>query len=446
MAGYKDIYKNYKAQNGTYPSVKELLGLVGQDTGEPYPSAESLLGLGDPNDNVPLMLRGVNATSPMDEEGLPSISPDVAKIQSTEPKKVSAASDSAMKGTQKSPAKPAEKTGSNLLEDKEYEDASDKARQDKLYAMLNQISSKFGDSLANLGASQGAGAKDTFSDINQELVKSSESPVQQLKAKRDQYESMIKNKRSREMNDPRSVASKSYQDLYRSLGGKVTGNESASELEEPIKYAQQKYSVDESKKNRMLQYAMMKDNKSQANEMKKEGFIKDLRKEVVASAPYKTALQGKRINEMLEKFNQNPTGYSDYGTLMGALKALQGDESVIREAEIKMGMQAGSLGDKIQNEWSKAASGQMLQPEQRKAIIGAAKIMSDISANNFRSHADPYLLQAQRMGLPTNEIFPEFSGVGKSKVVTVTLKDGSQIRVNKDKLSQIDKADILKVE
>lgn len=442
MANYKDLYKNFKSQNGAYPSVKELLGLVNPAdiNAEPTPSAEQLLGLGDPNP-VPLMLRGVAPQIIEKEMEAPApISRTPASSGLTSP-----SSETQIKEASKKIEEP---TKSDRLEDTEYEDASEKARQDKLYAMLNSISSKFGDSVANVGASIGSGTKDNFGDVNQELVKNADSPLSALKMKREQYEAMIKNKRSREMNDPKSVASKSYQDLYRSLGGKVTGNETASELEEPIKYAQQKYSVDESKKNRALQLAMMKESKSQATDMKKESFIKDIRKEVVASAPYKTALQGRRINEMLTKFNENPTGYSDYGTLMGALKALQGDESVIREAELKMGMQAGSLSDKISNEWSKAASGQMLQPEQRKAIIGAAKIMGDISAHNFESHANPYLLQAQRLGLPTNEIFPEFSKVGQSGsgVVTVTLKDGSQIKVKKDKLDQIDKADILKVE
>lgn len=442
MANYKDLYKNFKSQNGAYPSVKELLGLVNPAdiNAEPTPSAEQLLGLGDPNP-VPLMLRGVAPQIIEKEMEAPApISRTPASSGLTSP-----SSETQIKEASKKIEEPVK---SDRLEDTEYEDASEKARQDKLYAMLNSISSKFGDSVANVGASIGSGTKDNFGDVNQELVKNADSPLSALKMKREQYEAMIKNKRSREMNDPKSVASKSYQDLYRSLGGKVTGNETASELEEPIKYAQQKYSVDESKKNRALQLAMMKESKSQASDMKKESFIKDIRKEVVSSAAYKTALQGRRINEMLMKFNENPTGYSDYGTLMGALKALQGDESVIREAELKMGMQAGSLSDKISNEWSKAASGQMLQPEQRKAIIDAAKIMGDISAHNFESHANPYLLQAQRLGLPTNEIFPEFSGVGQSDsgVVTVTLKDGSQIKVKKDKLDKIDKADILKVE
>lgn len=428
-------------QNGSYPSVKELLGLVGQNTGEPNPSTESVLGMGDPNDEVPLMLRKIAPVidnSEMEVSTPNSIIP--SSVSHISP--ISAAQSKAVSQNTE------ERKPSSGLEDTEYDDAYGKATQDKFYAMMNQISSKFGDSVSNAGASIGAGTRDNFADINQELVKNADSPLLALKAKRDQYEAMIKNKHSREMSDSNSVASKSYQDLYRSLGGRVSGNESASELEDPIKYAQQKYSVDESKKNRALQLAMMKDNKSQAQDMKKEGFLKDIRKEVVASAPYKAALQGRRINEMLNKFNENPTGYSDYGTLMGALKALQGDESVIREAEIKMGMQAGSLSDKISNEWSKATSGQMLQPEQRKAIIAAAKIMGDISARNFKLHADPYLLQAQRMGLPTNEIFPEFSGVGKSDngAVTVTLKDGSQIKVRRDKLDKIDKADILKVE
>jgi hypothetical protein len=116
-------------------------------------------------------------------------------------------------------------------------------------------------------------------------------------------------------------------------------------------------------------------------------FIRDLRKEAtsgVLGKQYATFSTSQRMSSALSEFQKDPSGYKDYATLMGGLKSLQGDESVVREAEVRMGMSATSLFDSLQNQLQKAATGKLLQPEQRKQMVDTIRILSDISKNQYK--------------------------------------------------------------
>ena len=89
---------------------------------------------------------------------------------------------------------------------------------------------------------------------------------------------------------------------------------------------------------------------------------------------------------------------------MGGLKVLQGDESVVKEAEIRLGMNAGSLGDKMKNYTDQIISGRSLQPRQREEIIKTVRALSDISKKRYLEEIKPFITTAQRKNLPLNEL------------------------------------------
>ncbi|MBK7497362.1 MAG: hypothetical protein IPI28_18905 [Candidatus Omnitrophica bacterium] len=109
----------------------------------------------------------------------------------------------------------------------------------------------------------------------------------------------------------------------------------------------------------------------------------------------------------IDKFNQDPNGYSDYGTLMSSLKSLQGDTSVVREAELKLGKNATSLINKAKNAIDQAINGKALQPEQRKQISQVMAALSDGYEAAYRKAAAPTVTTARKNGIPLDEIFDD---------------------------------------
>ncbi len=144
---------------------------------------------------------------------------------------------------------------------------------------------------------------------------------------------------------------------------------------------------------------------------KKDKFTQDFRKELTGTGAigkaYNNFLNAERAEAALSQFAKDPSGYSDYASLMGSLKALQGDESVVREAEIRLGMQATSLGNKVRNWSDSLISGRMLQPAQRAQMIKAVKILSEVAKSQFERTAAPVFKQAQQMGIDRSLLVEE---------------------------------------
>jgi hypothetical protein len=109
----------------------------------------------------------------------------------------------------------------------------------------------------------------------------------------------------------------------------------------------------------------------------------------------------------IESFSQNPSGYSDYGTLMSSLKSLQGDTSVVREAELKLGKNATSLMNKASNALEQAVSGKSLQPEQRQQIVQVMGALSQGYDEAYRKAAAPTVETARKHGIPLSEVFDD---------------------------------------
>lgn len=151
----------------------------------------------------------------------------------------------------------------------------------------------------------------------------------------------------------------------------------------------------------LAQQSALKEKEGKLTERQRK-FTQGLRKEAttgVLGKQYATYSTGQRMQSSLEQFAQDPSGYKDYATLMGGLKSLQGDESVVREAEVRLGINATSAINKAFNYAQSAMNGKQLQPEQRQEMIDTIKILTDASKQQYMQSVKPILEQAQMEGI-----------------------------------------------
>jgi len=165
---------------------------------------------------------------------------------------------------------------------------------------------------------------------------------------------------------------------------------------------------------------------------KQRKFARDLRKEATTGAlgkQYSTYSTGERMSNAITQFAKNPSGYTDYASLMGGLKTLQGDESVVREAEIRLGMAAGSLKDRITTAFTSKTSGQSLTESQREELIKTVKILTEEAKKQYLQSVAPILEQAQMEGIEPNIILSgSLAGANSAKPqgLTTAPKDGAK--------------------
>lgn len=141
----------------------------------------------------------------------------------------------------------------------------------------------------------------------------------------------------------------------------------------------------------------------------REKDINTLSNQVVAGKfgeLYMNAQSARKAKDAITEFSKDPTGYSDYATLMQSLKALQGDQSVVRETEIKLGMKAGSLMDTISNVIQRPLTGKSLTDKQRTAILSAVTVLHEKSSDQYLDGIHAKLTQARRKNIPLEEVMP----------------------------------------
>lgn len=194
----------------------------------------------------------------------------------------------------------------------------------------------------------------------------------------------------------------SAQEVNDQFGSYSLSNERAAYEAQQARLQQAKLSAEE--KARASKEKVDEKNKDQKDSMT-QSFRKELtdgkKGELLMS--YETAEASRKA---FEEFRKSPSGYKDYATLMSGLKTLQGDNSVVREAEIRLGMNAASLPDKLKNYYSSLANGQSLTDGQRKEIASVVGTMADIHKKKYMNVIQPILEQAKEKGIDDKYILP----------------------------------------
>lgn len=317
--------------------------------------------------------------------------------------------------------------------DDEYEIARDRSDRNALVALLGKASTQIGGGIASLGAgSQVSGDASGFED----LLKMSDRPLSQLKEKQNYTKAKAELNDENAMRDPNSEISRMVTGIAQKVGILKAGQTaSAMDLKNAGVNLGTLLSTIEAGKARTEAAALAREARIAGKEEKlsdtQRKFAQGLRKEAttgVLGKQYSTFSTGQRMSDALSDFAKDPSGYSDYATLMGGLKVLQGDESVVREAEVRMGMQATSLFDGLQNDLQKLKSGKSLQPNQRQAMIDTIKTLTDLSKQQYMNSVKPILEQAEMEGIDPNLILSG-SLRGSKAVNTQTNNSNGMVKV-----------------
>lgn len=269
-----------------------------------------------------------------------------------------------------------------------------------------------------------SGTKPVAQDILKDQAEKSENIVKQYLQRAKQEDS-----------DPNSVKSNFARESMKALGVQVPSNVSYEAIQKAFPQFVQMRNIDEqiAARKEMAQLRKeeldlrQKEKEAQKGEKKvekDEKFVQSLRKELSAGEVGKARVNymtAKKAENAVAAFSKNPTGYSDYGSLMLGLKALQGDQSVVREAEIRLGTNAASLFQKAENAIQRAMTGRSLQPDQRDAIKESVNMLSNIAKEQYREMASPIVTQAKSQGYDINKLldkksFPEFFDEEKSEL------------------------------
>lgn len=353
-----------------------------------------------------------------------------------------------------------EETPTNYLE--LLKQAQEARKQSEVGSLFAQAGA---DIAAGFGAGSGLRDKPDYSTAEW-LTKRGERGVADVK---QQMETDISEKKmqqmQREMNDEQSLRdsksdiSKTARDIAKNLGINVSDSTSAKQLQDaglPLGTLLSTKMAADSRREMAQLAKVQKATKTEKDlSQQQRKFTQGLRKELtsgVLGKQYATFSTGQRMSSALQKFAENPTGYSDYATLMGGLKVLQGDESVVREAEVRLGMAATSLFESLQNDLQRLQSGKSLQPSQRKAMIDTIQTLTDLSRQQYMQAAAPILEQAEMEGIPASvllsgslsgakeEAKPSESQPLTTGTVTIRRKsDGATKVMSADKATKMDK-------
>jgi len=260
----------------------------------------------------------------------------------------------------------------------------------------------------------GAVTKPTGTEFYKDLAKQAEKYVEdvgdQFKFKSAQEEK----DRLSQRRDPNSEESKFARDLLKQQGITIPEAATAETLEKYAPWITNLYNQKENREARkqelQIRMAEIASRKDLSTDQKQEAFIQSLRKETTSGAlgkMFNNFSTTKKITKALSEFEKDPSGYTDYATLLGGLKALQGDESVVKEAEIRLGMNAASLADQVNNWTDRLISGRSLQPDQVKQIIKSVRILSGVARNQYKEAIQPIMNQAQSLGIDTKKLVGE---------------------------------------
>lgn len=291
--------------------------------------------------------------------------------------------------------------------------AQESRNKSQLLANIGKASELFATGLTGV-VPMGKVTKPVSQEFYDKLIKQAEQPVQDvgdmytMKTKQDEMQRLARRR------DPSSDESKFARDLLKQQGITVPEQATAEALE---KYAPQLTNIlnqrearEARKQELQIRMADIASRKDLTKDQKQETFIQSLRKETTSGALGKLFSNfntTKKIQKALLEFEKDPSGYTDYATLMGGLKALQGDESVVREAEIRLGMNAASLAQKVENWTNQLITGKSLGKEQRKEIIKAVRVLSDTARNQYKEAIQPIINQAESLDIDTSKLVGE---------------------------------------
>lgn len=172
----------------------------------------------------------------------------------------------------------------------------------------------------------------------------------------------------------------------------------------------QPHSVYDKKGNKQFEVepnARIVEPNSNLGETRAERLGSSLRTELTRSKPYERFTTSKAAAENIENAVKNPGAYGDLGLLFDSMKTLD-PTSVIMIGEQQLFQATGSLPQRIANSLNKMVKGETLQPAQRQEILRYSKSRLKTAHGIYKSHSDPTMKHAKRLGVDPLEVDPYY--------------------------------------
>lgn len=287
------------------------------------------------------------------------------------------------------------------------EEALERVRQNRLAAAIQRSSAGLGAAIASVGALQKISPDEESLKLLEEGV---ERPTQELKFKQEQEKVQKDLADAAKMSDPNSDISV----MTRSMLGQVGLSHLASKNVSAQDLKNAGIDVDSllAKKIQMDQTAALREQTSAARQ---DARMSDM------AARLAPKIQNKQFEEMaalntqvgiLKNAAANPNPQNDAAIIYSFVKALD-PGSAVKEGEIAFTEAGRSIPNKIRQYLFKAATGQGLSPEERKNIIAFAENAAKVKTQIWKQSAQPYLNQAEKLGIPTNMVAPGLESLTK---------------------------------
>ena len=168
---------------------------------------------------------------------------------------------------------------------------------------------------------------------------------------------------------------------------------------------------DNKKELKQLEMAAKQERELQKLDETKSKWAQSLRKETTAGSygkQFDNYMLAKDTVSKFKRFLDNPKGtpFQDFNILLQGLKNLQGDDSVVRGEEMKLGQDAVAFWDRIKNYGKKLIDGTTLQPEQRKDMMKVIEYGMNIGEVSYIKSIAPILNQATEKGIDHTLVIP----------------------------------------
>ena len=287
--------------------------------------------------------------------------------------------------------------GRRDLED--YIEASKDRSQQRLIAQMGLAGEAIRTGLGGV-VSGGVVTKGLPTDVYQTILKSAEEPIEDYKVRRQlAQESALKDPSSPESRQMREMVGKA---LNISLPSTASGEFIKQFIPQIAAYRIKEKQFEETAKLYGLKEKAKSESDVKKDTERKNKFVQSLRKEMTTGGMaklYTNFNMARKVERAISEFSKNPSGFTDFGTIMTGLKALQGDDSVLRSSEMQLGMNATDFRSRMKNYIDKFATGKQLQPEQRMEIARAVRILARATKEQYKEATAPALRQAESMGI-----------------------------------------------
>lgn len=309
--------------------VNDLLGLPRIDKNDDYVTDDRIDAV---QAATPMSMQKVDLSKLLNPNQAPPTSAEIVK------KITQSSTIPQLKSQSTSEQSSVDSTGTEVprkeLRDTEFEEANKTAAANRFSAMMNDITSKLGNTISQSGKISDDERKNTFENVNQGLIKSADQPLVDLQNKRASFLQLMKETSERDARDPNSATSKAARDLMAEFGSPVADTATAAELEPTLTLTKEKYRIKTDRQDRMDQRA------------EKALARKELLEAKISAMSDKGKQEAMRVLEKRrEKFDKDPA-LERYKTLKEAANRLQ--DAILNGTQMEKGAAAALYGKVVQ--------------------------------------------------------------------------------------------------